>query len=342
MKPLFFLLFPLLFLACPDDDGPDPGGNSQLLRAGSGVLILNEGPFRQSLGSLSFYRYATGEVEQQLFRSINGYGLGDILNSALLVDTNLLLLVNNSSIIERVGQSSLQSNATLDLPSPRHALELPDGDIYVSDFVAQEIHVLAGGEDLRKYKSIPLPGWSENMVLANGSVYVSNPFREYLYLIDPELDAVTDSILLEPQCGALTRDEQGNIWTLCQGASITDNQAQLYRIAPNGPTIDSWPIAANGQSRLMYMAAEDEIWLLTFAGLYRWPVDLLAGQSLGAPWLAREGNWYALGRQPDSGDIFLGNALDFQRPGQVYRYDDRGVAIDSFAVGIGPNSFIFY
>ncbi|MEM7575365.1 MAG: hypothetical protein AAF433_20830 [Bacteroidota bacterium] len=341
MKLIPFLLFPLLFLACPNDDLP-PSDFGINLTPGSGVLILNEGPFRQSLASLSFYQYADGSVEQDLFRSINGYGLGDILNSTLAIDTNLLLLVNNSSIIERVGRHSLQANASLDLPSPRHALELPDGDIYVSDFTAQEIHVLAGGADLRKYKSIPLPGWSENMVLDNGKVYVTNPFRDYLYLIDPVDDVLTDSILLEPQCGPLVSDASGHIWTLCQGASILDNQANLYRLSPDGQTIDSWPLAANGQSRLQYIAETEEIWLLTFEGLYRWPSDWPGDQALGTPWLERGGNWYALGRRPENGNIFLGDALDFQRAGVIYQFTDAGIAVDSFSVGIGPNSFVFY
>lgn len=335
------LLLLLLALGCEEDNGPSPMDNVRLAE-GSGLLILNEGPFRQSLASLSFYQYADGSVEQDLFRNINGYGLGDILNSTLAIDTNLLLLVNNSSIIERVGRHSLQANASLDLPSPRYALELPDGDIYVSDFSAQEIHVLAGGTDLRKYKSIPLAGWSENMVLANGKVYVSNPFREYLYLIDPGPDVLTDSILLEPQCGALVKDGQGNIWALCQGDNILDNQATLYRISADGQNQDSWPLAANGQSRMLYVDETEEIWLLTFAGLYRWPSDWPTDQALGTPWLERGGNWYALGRRPENGNIFLGDALDFQRAGIIYQFTDAGIAVDSFSVGIGPNSFVFY
>ena len=341
MKPIFFLLLPLLFLSCPDDDLP-PSVSGINLTPASGLLILNEGPFRQSLASLSFYSNVSGQVQQDLFRLVNGYGLGDILNSALLVDDQLLLIVNNSSIIERVGQRSLVSNASVDLESPRYALALPDGDIYVSDFTAQEIHVLAGGEDLRKYKSIPLPGWSENMVLANGLVYVTNPFRDYLYLIDPDQDVVTDSILIEPQCGAMVSDEAGNIWALCLGDNILDNQAKLYRISPDRQAIDSWPLVASGQSRLLYVEATQEIWLLSFEGLYRWSANWPAGQNLGEPWLARAGNWYALGRQPSTGNIFLGDALDFQRRGMVYQFTDSGTAVDSFEVGIGPNSFIFY
>ncbi|MEM6395512.1 MAG: hypothetical protein AAF741_04135 [Bacteroidota bacterium] len=342
LKHYILLLSVAIFAACGEDAPPSPQGNDGAdLDPGSGVLILNEGPFRQSLASLSFYEYETGQVTGGLFEEVNGFGLGDILQSATVIDDQLLLVVNNSSVVERVGKRSLRSNASLTLESPRYALRLPDGRFYISDFTAGEIHVVESAIDLRKSNSIPLPGWSEQMVLLDGQVWVTNPFREYVYGIDISQDLVTDSIRIDDQCGPLLTDAQGRMWTLCQGESILDNSATLYRFTPTGD-IDAWPVSANGQSRMLFVDALNEMWLLTFEGLYRFSSDLSDSDEIGQLWLERSGNWYALGREPQTGDIYLGDAIDFQQPGLVYRYSDAQNPIDSFAVGLAPNGFVFY
>lgn len=342
MKHGILLLVIVLLAACQEDNPPGPSGEAGAnLAPGSGVLILNEGPFRQSLASLSFYTYNTGEVTNELFEEVNGFRLGDILQSATVVDEEMLLVVNNSSVVERVNKRSLTSNSSLTLDSPRYALRLPDGRFYVSDFVAGEVHVVESENDLRKSNSIPLPGWSEQMVLLDGQVWVTNPFRSYVYGIDISQDQLTDSILIDDQCGLLLADTQGRLWTLCQGESILDNASTLYRFSTGGQ-IDSWPVAANGQSRMLYVEEQNEIWLLTFEGLYRFSADLPSDEEIGPLWLERPANWYALGREPETGDIYLGDAIDFQRAGMVYRYDQAQNPIDSFAVGLAPNGFVFY
>ncbi|MCE1200460.1 MAG: hypothetical protein LWW85_15950, partial [Marinilabiliales bacterium] len=50
---------------------------------------------------------------------------------------------------------------------------------------------------------------------------------------------------------------------------------------------------------------------------------------------------YALGIDPLNGDIYLGDALDYQRPGVVKRYSSTGRLLDTFQVGIIPGRFCF-
>ncbi|MEM8584344.1 MAG: hypothetical protein AAGF87_08755 [Bacteroidota bacterium] len=342
MRKTIICLALLLLAACEQENTPGPTtGEGANLIDGSGVLILNEGPFRQSLASLSFYQYSSGMVRNNLFQSVNGFRLGDILQSATVVGDDVLLMVNNSSVVERVNKNSLETNANLTLDSPRYALRLPDGRFYISDFVSGEIHVVESGANLRKSNAIALPGWSEQMVLLDDKVWVTNPFRAYVYGIDTAQDLVTDSIAVNDQCGPLVTDELGRLWTLCQGDNILDNSAVLYRIVVDG-NIESWPLNANGQSRLQYVEELNEIWLLTFEGLYRFSADLSATDPIGPLWLDRPANWYALGREPISGDVYLGDAIDFQQSGMIYRYDGNRNPIDSFAVGLAPNGFVFY
>ena len=56
---------------------------------------------------------------------------------------------------------------------------------------------------------------------------------------------------------------------------------------------------------------------------------------------AHETIYYALGVDPHSGDLYLGDAIDYQQQGVVYRFSAEGVPLDTLRVGITPTAFCF-
>ena len=50
---------------------------------------------------------------------------------------------------------------------------------------------------------------------------------------------------------------------------------------------------------------------------------------------------YSLGIDPADGTVYIGDAVDYQQDGWVYRYRPGGTAIDSFRVGVNPGHFAF-
>ena len=53
------------------------------------------------------------------------------------------------------------------------------------------------------------------------------------------------------------------------------------------------------------------------------------------------GYYYGLGIQPNSDNIYVGDAKDFQSVGEIEIYSKDGVYLESFASGYVPSSFIF-
>jgi hypothetical protein len=60
-----------------------------------------------------------------------------------------------------------------------------------------------------------------------------------------------------------------------------------------------------------------------------------------APFIAANGSFYGLGIAPNTGNIFIGDAVDYSSKGKVHIYDANGVFIESFDAGYLPNGFLF-
>lgn len=53
------------------------------------------------------------------------------------------------------------------------------------------------------------------------------------------------------------------------------------------------------------------------------------------------GGFYSLAIDPETSEIYLGDAIDHRQNGLVYRYSRNGKLIDEFKVGISPGDFAF-
>ncbi len=49
--------------------------------------------------------------------------------------------------------------------------------------------------------------------------------------------------------------------------------------------------------------------------------------------------YYGLTVNPDNGEVYIADAIDYQQQGMMYRYSPQGKLIDEFYVGIIPGAF---
>src|SRR6218665_160788 len=125
-----FLLFAFCFSlsACKHENQSSPVEKE-------GLVIVNEGNFGWGNADLSVYNPQTGEITNNVFQTANGVLLGDVAQSAILRDSLVYVVLNNSAKIEVLYRANFERKQTINIAgsSPRYMLFLNDSIVLVSD-----------------------------------------------------------------------------------------------------------------------------------------------------------------------------------------------------------------
>lgn len=321
-----------------------------------GVFITNEGNFTYGNASLSFYNPQSKQVLNQVFKEANGFPVGDVLQSMVLMDSLAFLVVNNSGKILVINANTFRHAGIISgLVSPRQMLIVNAGKAYISDMYANAITII-NPRTYTKTGTIPLKKGSESMVKYGNYVFVSNWSKQNtIQRIATATDKLVDSLVVTKQPNSMVLDRNNKLWVLSDGglASLPGGKVKacLTRVNPETFKIEKeyvFPDLNSAPTRLCMNSRKDTLFFLngswgssvTNGGVYRMPVnsDVLPT----APFIPENNKlFYALGVDPRNGDIFLSDAIDYQQPGWVFRYSSGATVIDSFKTDIIPSSFCF-
>lgn len=342
-KHRLYIIFILLalFFSCRKDK---PEVVQQNLISSSGtnsVLVINEGNFMFSNASLTYINLSDDEVIEDVFKSVNYQNLGDVLQSVYARNNLYYLIVNNSSKIEIIDKKSFKLQGTISgLNSPRYMLSVSNNKAYASDIYDNSIHIL----DLNtatKIGTISINAWTEQMTYVYGKVFVTAPNRDYLYVLNAEKDIIQDSILVQKNVYSIIQDKQSNIWVLSLGSSSLGITPKLYKINPiNLSVLNTYEFTLNDTpGSLKINGSLDTLFFLN-KGVWQMPIssDITHAKKIIEQ---SNSNFYGLGIHPQTGEIFVADALDYVQKGNVYRYKPNGELLKSYKVGIIPSDFIF-
>lgn len=331
---LFFLI------ACvkpPETPQPKPMPVSEW-----GAYVLNEGNFQWGNASVDYIDFNTNQISSDVFKTQNGKGIGDVLQSASVIDDKIWFVINNSRSIEIVDKRTCQSIQKItDLQSPRYALAIGGDRVLVSDLYANGLHVISQSA-FTKLDFIPLPGWSEKMLLDTDGIWVTNVKRSFVYLLHPTTLAMMDSIEAGYGNQDIVKDSTGNIWVLASGdenanipGKITCYHAKTKNI------IRQLTFSKSGGKNLRLSPDGKEIYYLFEGGVWKITSDKTALSP--TPYIAStEGSlFYGLNIHPVSGHIFITDAKDYVSKGRILEYSPDGQFIREYSAGIIPNSLVF-
>ena len=331
----------LLVLQACVKDTPVPATHAPVnLSTVHKVLIGNEGNFGSGNASVSLYDPASGTVVDDIYKTQNGTAMGDVLQSMAVYNKRYFFVMNNSSRILVTDAAYKQLGVISGLPSPRYFLPVSNQKAYVSDFKANAIHVV----DLNTFQktgSIPMSGWSEQLLMFYNKVYVCNLRRNYAYIINALNDTKSDSIHTGPNANGLVRDRYDKIWILCAGDSSLGAKAKLIRYNPYQSEIEaSFPLPESyGASHLCLNAGGDTLYFLQ-KHLYRVPVTTTAVPA--HPFVsAGSRNFYAMAVSGSDGLVYVADALDYVQKSVIYVYSPSGELKSTFKAGINSGSFYF-
>lgn len=170
MRPHFYLLLLIIFSCCKSEM-PEPSVSDS--KNSASILVMNEGNFNWGNASIDLFYPDTKEFSKSVFEVSNNRPLGDVLQSAKLINGQLWLVVNNSGKIEVVDTASFKSIATITgLNSPRF-MHHTAGKVYVTNLYSDKIAVInATSYSVEGY--IEMPGWTEQIEGESNDFYCIN------------------------------------------------------------------------------------------------------------------------------------------------------------------------
>jgi DNA-binding beta-propeller fold protein YncE len=338
----------LLFSCKPKDNNiPTPSGNYV-----HGVWILDEGNYTYGNAALDFYHTDKDSLEHDVFYNTNKRPLGDVAQCIYHFNGQYYIVVNNSQKIEVADEKDLKTKTVIEnLTSPRYFLPVNTKKAYVSDIYGRGISII----DLSAMKLSghitydPKPdsawaSWTEQMLLSGTNLYVTAVKTGKLLVINTASDLISDTINLSIGAKSIALDKENRIWVLCDGSLATPfTNSKLYCIDPSAKykivAQFTFPDKNTGTGSLKTNGSGDSL-VFVSGSIFRMGIHeaSLPGQPLID---GKNHNFYGLGVDPQNGNIYCGDALDFTQKGIVFKYRADGKLLKSFQAGVGPNGFLF-
>ena len=315
-----------------------------------GLFIVNEGNYQYGNATLSYYDPATDSVANEVLYRANAMKLGDVAQSMTIGDGRGWIVVNHSNVVFAIDLTTFRETGRITgLASPRYIHFVSTTKAYVTQLWDNRIAIVdpasysvSGYIDVDGMASSS--GSTEQMVQIGQYVYVNCwSYQRSILKIDTRTDRIVARIDVGYQPNSIVADSYGRLWALTDGRDGSGTESAevpaLYRIDPTTMTVEAiFPfyegdmpseLTINGDGDRIYWI-NDDVWVM----------DVAATRLPLRPVIRSRGTiYYGLTVDPESEDIYVADAVDYQQAGRVYRFDSSGRTVSSFKVGITPGAF---
>jgi YVTN family beta-propeller protein len=340
-----------LLYACEEEQTGEPSGFRY------GVFILNEGSYGSNNGSVSYYNPDSGKLVNNLFESVNGRPLGDVVQSMGIAGDKGYIVVNGSGKVEVVDLKTFKTVSEPILASyPRFFLQAGPKKGYLSNGNMQGCIYIIDTENDMISDSIVTGYGPETMVKLGDYIYVANSggwgLDSTVYVIDTQHDRITDTIYVGDVPVDLVVDADDNLWVYCKGYAvynwdppyniISETDAKLVKINTTdnsvmwegsvgraGDYTGTTPKLATGEDGMV-------LYYLRPDGVRR--INTLSPAVPGE--LVLEGSYYGLDTNPEDGKLYVFQS-SFTGDGTLHIVDTETGYEINYSVGIGPNGAVF-
>jgi YVTN family beta-propeller protein len=313
-----------------------------------GIIIVNEGNYTESNGSIGYYDETKSEVTQDIFEKANDVSSGGIIQSVYFYNDMAFIIDQVGNRIEVVEAETFKSIAVIEegLNTPRYMV-VEGGKGYVSNWGSFDSNydlpnsyvAVVDIESFNVIKSIETGNGSEGLLVFGEHVYVANSYSNTIEEIDPATDTIISSISVATGPLSFAEDKNGKVWVLSSSFFAGSVLSQIDLVTEE--VLKAFPISPSAKSLIIDGAGDHLYYLSTPYGSDA-EVKMLsidATEDAGEALIILP-NLYGLNVDPVSGLIYLGNHNGFQGNGTVLRYKGP-TFIDNFPAGVAPNGFVF-
>ncbi len=341
----------ILMVSCNKSSDPIKGDYQ------SGVLVANEGNFSASNGDVTYYNPSSGLVDPSIFEKVNGSFAGKVLQS-ITVDGDVgYLVLNGDNKIEIININTFKLTNTFTNPiliNPRY-LQVINGKAYISAWGAYDQNyslvksyvLVMDTKTLQLVDTIGTGIGAENLLYNGKYLFAANNNfggSNTVTVIDPATNKAVSNIVLAAGPSAMALDVNNKLWVLTSGSStnyVGNNDGKLFCVNAATFAIEKTiELKANPGTDLGLSPDKSSLYYYVNNVVYKFSIT-----STTAPATAWSNTslttLYALGVDPKTGEVYLGDALNYASDGKVYRYNTDGTPKTSFTAGISPGQFIF-
>jgi YVTN family beta-propeller protein len=341
------LLLTLFILnSCSNNDDPKlPLGDYE-----NGYFIVNEGPFQNGSGTITFVG-DDGVVSQNIFKTVNNEDLGNIVNSMTLGINNAYIVVNNSNKIIVANKYTMEKIATIDgnnIKNPRQFVIQGDTG-YVTNWgdplnPSDDFIALIDLSTNTVFNTISVGEGPEDMIISNSKIYVNLQggfnFNNKVVIIDTNSNTVENTIVVGDVPNSLIDDGSGNIWVLCEGIpEWTGNETagSLYKINTGNLNISNFnfeltdhPSLLNYESSNLYFSLNGKIFGMNINS------NEIPNESING----LDGFYYSM--KVSNNELFAADAKDFSSEGTLKIFNIvSGALLETVTTGIIPGDIVF-
>lgn len=332
---------------------PDNQGCCKVPSDTANVLVVCEGSLGNGNAALSVYSKNKDSIYTDAYFAANGQTLGDVFQSVTRIGNEYFLCVNNSDKIVVVDCRSFLLRHTISIAKPRYMLPFGDGLAYVSSLFSNKLY-LVNTAAYSVVKSIDMPRLNpERMLLSGNQAWICcwDTACDKVYKVDIRSHQLIDSVPVggrAPQ--EILADKDGMLWVL-SGNVAKGKSSALTKIDPVTHSIAkvySFP-AGTEPIKPVFNGTMDTLYFIEVKynggsehnGIFRMRHDdaSLPGQALVS--CGAYQYFWALGIDPSTGYIYVGDPKGFIQKGNVMVYKQDGTLINQFAVSVGPGNFYF-
>ncbi|MCF0214094.1 MAG: YncE family protein [Muribaculaceae bacterium] len=339
----------LVFSSCKKKD-PDPEPEPEPITVTDGLFVMNAGNYGSPNASLSFYDTENEKVSNDIFYEANKMKLGDGAQSMYINGETGWICVTNSNVVFAIDTDTyLEKGRVEGVIAPRYFLQVDEEKAYVTQMWTNTIAVV-NTKTYEVVDYIEIPGMSEaegsteEMIMVDDFVYCNLwSYQKEIVKINKWTDEVVDRMEVGIQPKSMAYDKNhGVLWVLVDGGAWDQNP-----IGYEAPSLVAIDLGKFKLLRTVKLTLGENVASLNYYDGYLYWLSggvkrmMVSGEEEPQDYLipASSGNYYAMTMDPNCGDIYVADVLDYMQNGKIDYFTMSGKKKGSFDVGVIPTGF---
>ena len=336
------LAFAAVLASCHKDKTAPTPDTPTAQRAG--IYILNQGGIGKNNSTLTYYDYSTKTLTADLYTTANTSKLGDTGNDLGVYGSQMFIVVNNSNVVTIANAKTAKLKKQITLNQPRSVV-FYKSNAFVTSY-SGTVSVI-DTMSLTITKTITVGNDPEQMVIANGKLYVANSGGlnfgnpdKTVSVIDLATLTETKKLTVIADPVSLSTDTYGNVYVLSLG-DFASVKPGLSIIDYNTDVVKSTTVLDLGYNLPLYTQG-DFVYYPT--GDNKIAVYNTKTQTLSSANFITDGTVittpYAISGDVLTGEIFVTDAKDYSSSGTLTAFDKNGKKEYTINTGISPGKIV--